>query len=73
MTMARLAIFLLGSFLATAALAQQQPPTPQETIERTIGNLFVANTNLQAQLAAAQAQIADLKKQLDEAKKAKPE
>ncbi len=43
----------------------------QEQIERTIGNLFITNTNLQAQLAQAQNVISDLKKQLEEAKKDK--
>jgi len=45
------------------------PPNPQEQIERTIGNLFITNTTLQAQLQEAKTQIAELKKQLEEAKK----
>ena len=72
MTMARLAIFLLGSLWAASAFAQSQPvapPNPQEQIERTIGNLFITNTTLQAQLQDAKAQIVELKKQLEEAKK----
>lgn len=56
--------------MSSPAFAQTATPNPQEQIERTIGSLFVANTNLQAQLAAANAQIADLKKQIEDAKKA---
>lgn len=74
MTTARLVTFLLGSLWLSSAAAQQQPviPQAQEQIERTIGSLFMTNINLNAQLAQAQAQIADLRKQIDEAKKVNP-
>lgn len=48
----------LSLFAASSALAQQQPPNPQQQIEQTIGNLFITNTNLSAQLAALQAELA---------------
>lgn len=49
-----LAIALIPSL----AWAQQPPaPTAQEQIERTIGSLFVSNTNLTAQLQALSGQL----------------
>lgn len=52
--------------LAFITLASAQTTEPQRQIEQLIGSLIIANTN-------AQAQIADLKRQLEEAKKPVPE
>lgn len=61
------AIVLLSLLTATSALAQQSPvPNPQEQIERTIGGLFVANTNLTSQVQALQAQLAEMQKRIKE-------
>lgn len=59
--------------LSAVALAQQQPLTnPQEQIEKTIGSLFVANTNLTAQLQQAQIELAKAQARIKELE-AKPE
>jgi peptidoglycan hydrolase CwlO-like protein len=63
--MIRLFAFAL-SFLLIVGSADAQtaaPPNPQEQIERTIGNLFIANTNLTSQVQSLQAQIAEMQKQ----------
>ncbi len=49
-------IILAASLTPVAALADD----PQVQIERTIGNLFVVNTTLKAQLDAAQVRIKEL-------------
>ena len=55
--------------LPTAASAQQQPNPTQEQVERTIGNLVVANISCNAQTATLNAEVARLTKELAEAKK----
>lgn len=62
----RASIIGLSLFAATSALAQQQPPNPQQQIEQTIGSLFITNTNLSAQLAALQAELAKANARLKE-------
>lgn len=52
---------LLLLLLTAPALAQQQhPPTAEERIATTIGNLVMQNAQLQTALALAQARIKEL-------------
>lgn len=73
--MTRSASLLIAALLtASPAVAQPAPVTnPQEQLERLIGQLVTNNINLQAQVQAATARADALQKQIDEAKKAKPE
>jgi hypothetical protein len=57
-------ILLCLLLIASPAAAQTAPPEQQ--IQQLIGSLIMANANNQYQLAQAQAQIADLKKQLED-------
>lgn len=68
--MVKYVFIALSLLFATAAHAQQQPfaSNPQEQIERTIGNLFIANTNLTSQVQSLQVQLAETQKQLAEEK-----
>ncbi len=65
-------LIALTLLIALPAFAQA-PATPelsaQEQIERTIGNLVIANANLNAQLRQAQATIIDLQKKVAAAPK----
>lgn len=56
----------LSLLMASTAFAQQQPSNPQEQIERTIGSLFIANTNLTSQVQSLQVQIAEMQKRIKE-------
>ncbi len=63
--------FVIGVLVAAIALspiaANAQAPeaaAAQEQIERTIGNLVIANANLSAQLQQARTVIAELQKKL---------
>lgn len=65
-----LAISLLPS-LAWGQPATSPPPNPQEQIERTIGNLFVTNTNLAAQLQVTQMNLNKAQERIKELEQAK--
>lgn len=60
-------LILAAALIPTLALAQAS--APQETIERTIGNLFIANINLQAQVTDLQKQLSVAQKQIEDLKK----
>lgn len=61
-------LVLAAIAIPNLALAQQlpPPPNPQEQIERTIGNLFIANTNLTAQLQSMQANLTKAQERIKE-------
>lgn len=69
--MKRLALLL--TLLAAPAHAQTVDLPADQQIKLLIGSLIVTNTDVTAQLAQAQSQIKDLKKQIEEAKKPKPD
>lgn len=54
-------------FLLLPGFAFAQAANPQEQIERTIGSLFVQNTNLAAQLQTLQSRTATLTEDLAKA------
>ncbi len=75
--MKRLAIALLVT-LAWPALAQQPAPAPQpqlnaeQRVRMQLGDYLIANTSLGVQLEDALRRVAELEKQLAEAKAEKP-
>ena len=67
-------LVLLSLLTASPAFAQTTPPNnPQAQIEQTIGNLFITNTNLQAQLAQAQELINKQQARIKELESPKPD